>query len=139
LIITVSSFGVAISNLKSIGPASKKSTTETLEFFAKNIYPRRFLSGNTQKFGFKPNTPRYDNAKRRLGYGSTQLVRTGALKRSPWTITGDKVVFDYPHYGKFLVRSGRDYRKLLMEERKWMRSYYKERLFQNVRQKFKKK
>ena len=132
------SFQGAALNIKQVGSSIDEASKETLIFYAKNIHSRRFLPGNTNKFNFVPNSAKYDARKLKQGFGNTQLVRTGALKNTPYTIAKNRLYFDYPRYGKYLIRSGRNYVKVLPEERKWLRSYFRQTLYKLVSKKMRK-
>ena len=73
----------------------------------------RFSFGNTLKYGYTPNTEKYEQRKIQKYGAQPQLVATGNLRNSVQRFIvnkkGMRVV--YPVYGKYQMGLGRDFLK----------------------------
>lgn len=99
---------------------------EALGWYSKVLMKKHFAFGNAQRYGYKGLTPAYARQKMRKYGLKPILVRTGELKDdvlNTWNVTkiGNRYRISWivPHYAKYQVKGGRDFRKPSQTE--WQR------------------
>lgn len=106
---------------KQMAPALQKSTREWIE----EEMPKRFDYGNTLKYGYTPNTPKYEAQKLRQFGRLPQLVRSGYLKSrvvNGVTVSRFGITLRYPRYGKYQRDLGRDFTRMTARDIKKIKS-----------------
>lgn len=117
----VNSIDEVIDIMKSVGKDLKEAQLEATQRYLERELPNRFSSGNTRIYGYVPNTPQYEEIKRKKWGDKPQLVASGQLRNR--VITGvrrvrDKIVVTIPNYGKYQRLNGRDFLVIRPEDRK---------------------
>lgn len=108
-------------NLKAVNAYQSKARKLALSFFIHKLLIKHFQIGNTLRYGYKPNTSKY-NAWKLKKYGNLpQLVVDGTLKKA--VLNNSKVtdkgtvIFNVPEYGEIQIELGRDFTKPSYDER----------------------
>jgi hypothetical protein len=106
---------------------------KAIRWFIDNLLIEHFQIGNTQRYGYTPNSAKYEAWKKKFG-GNIQLVLSGKLKeaviRSARTTNEAKIKVSVPEYGIINIQLGRDFLKPNSQELKIISKKYKEFLVQ---------
>jgi hypothetical protein len=95
-------------------PNDKKlSIVQTAQWYVDNLIKLHFTSGNGARQGYKPNTSKYNDWKRKHYGELPQLYLSGRLYKAVLAgkvnkATGE-VIFDLPQWGLYQVKAGRDF------------------------------
>lgn len=94
---------------KNFSPQVQKALRE----FAEDDFPQRFEFGNTQKYGYMPNTAKYEQQKlKKYNQRLPQLVASGTLRDrflNTYKVNYRGLEVTYPHYGRYLIEQGKDF------------------------------
>lgn len=129
-------FEQAITNIKAVKPLSQQAKTTALKYYIWRIISRHFAQGNTQKYGYTPNTPEYQKWKEKHYGNKPQLVSTGALKLAAENaqVVNGKITFTVPKYGEYQIDLGRDWINPSEEELKEIKGVFKREMMRLARQ-----
>jgi hypothetical protein len=102
---------------KNLSPAVQ----ESLRGWYKDEFPKRFSFGNTQKYGWTPNTAKYEKWKLRKYGPLPQLVLSGKLKQmatKSGRVSYRGLRLNVPSYAKYQRDLGRDFMRLTPKEKR---------------------
>lgn len=110
---------------------------KAIKWFIDNLLIEHFQSGNTQRYGYTPNNPKYDAWKKKHG-NNIQLVLSGELQKavmaSARVNNNATLKVSVPKYGIYQIELGRDFLKPNSVELKKINAQYKKFLLE-IRQK----
>lgn len=102
---------------------------KAIKWFIDNLLIEHFQSGNTQRYGYKPNTISYDAWKKKHGL-NIQLVVSGRLQKAVQAsarVSSDATLkVTIPEYGIFQIELGRDFLKPNSAEIKRINTKYRQ-------------
>lgn len=101
---------------------------KAIKWFIDNLLIEHFQAGNTQRYGYKPNSPSYDAWKKKHG-GNIQLVLSDELQKavmaSAKVNNNATLRVSIPIYGIYQIELGRDFLKPNSKEIKQINKMYK--------------
>jgi hypothetical protein len=129
------SFNQAISNLVKIKGHLEASKQAAMDYYIKELLIKHFSNGNTGKYGYKPNSFKYEASKAKKHGILPQLVLSGKLKDSALkaTVRGSTIFFNIPAYGKFQVDMGRDWPEPSKDELQIIKAKFFENLVSYIK------
>lgn len=112
---------------------------KAIKWFIDNLLIEHFQAGNTAKYGYTPNSPKYQEWKRKHGLDpNVQLVLSGRLKqevlRSAKVTNKATLRVSVPEYGIYQIELGRDFLEPNSSELRLLNKQYK-KFLQEIRQK----
>lgn len=104
---------------------SIQSRKNALQWWLTKHFKERFEFGNAIRFGYTPNTAKYEARKFTTVGAKPQLVRSGALrdqatKGTVSYVSGKYILkFNVPEYGKFLIQQNKNWKSMdLIDQRR---------------------
>ena len=112
-------------HLKILPQDSIQARRNSLQWWIQNHFHERFEFGNTNRFGYAPNTSKYEMRKLKTIGALPQLVSSGTLKNSAsqatvsYTSGKYTIKFNVPDYGRFLIQQNKNWKAMdLLDQRR---------------------